>query len=118
MSWSDFMNETVARLDVMQKETPETFAGFNQMGRAAKSNGALDEKTKELIALGIAIATRCDSCIAFHVKSLVRLKTTREEFSEALAMIAYMGGGPSVAFSAKALEAYDEFTGGPVGTSV
>jgi AhpD family alkylhydroperoxidase len=88
------------------------------MGRAAKTNGALDEKTKELIALGIAISTRCDSCIAFHVKSLVRLKTTRDELCEALAMIAYMGGGPSVAFSAKALEAYDEFTGGIPGTSV
>ena len=69
MSWSDFMKDTMGRLDTLQKETPETFAGFNQMGRAAKTNGALDEKTKELIALGIAISTRCDSCIAFHVKS-------------------------------------------------
>jgi len=118
MSWSDFMDDTVARLGVLEKEVPETFAGFNQMGRAAKTNGALDEKTKELIALGIAIATRCDSCIAFHVKSLVRLGTSREEVCEALAMIAYMGGGPSVAFSAKALEAYDEFTGGARGRSV
>lgn len=118
MSWSDFMRDTVGRLDALQEQTPETFAGFNQMGRAAKTNGALDEKTKELIALGIAISTRCDSCIAFHVRSLVRLKTSRAEFCEALAMIAYMGGGPSMAFSAKALEAYDEFTGGPAGTSV
>lgn len=118
MSWSDFMNDTVARLDVLQKQTPETFAGFNQMGRAAKTNGALNEKTKELIALGIAISTRCDSCIAFHVKSLVRLKTTREELCEALAMIAYMGGGPSVAYGAKALEAYDEFSGGAPGRAV
>lgn len=49
MSWSDFMKDTVGRLDVLQQETPETFAGFNQMGRAAKTNGALDEKTKELL---------------------------------------------------------------------
>lgn len=118
MRWSDFMKDTVARLGVLQAETPETFAGFNQMGRAAKTPGALDEKTKELIALGIAIATRCDSCIAFHVASLVRLQTTRAEFCEALAMIAYMGGGPSVAFSAKALEAFDEFTATSAGGSV
>lgn len=118
MSWSDFMDDTVGRIAVLQKETPETMAGFNRMGKAAKTNGALTEKTKELIALGIAISTRCESCIAFHVKSLVRLETTRDEFCEALAMIAYMGGGPSVAFSAKALEAYDEFTGGKKGTSV
>ncbi|HKK98420.1 MAG TPA: carboxymuconolactone decarboxylase family protein [Marivita sp.] len=118
MSWSEFMNDTMGRIGTLQKETPDTMAGFNQMGKAAKTNDALSEKTKELIALGIAISTRCDSCIAFHVKSLVRLQTTREEFCEALAMIAYMGGGPSVAFSAKALEAYDEFTGGSNGTAV
>ena len=68
------------------------------------------EKTKELVALGIAISTRCEICIAFHVNSLVRLKTTREELCEALEMISYMGGGPSISYSAKALEAFDQFS--------
>jgi len=110
MSWTKFLNDTMGRIGTLQKETPEMFDGFNAMSKAAKTSGALDEKTKELIALGIAISTRCDSCIGFHVKSLVRLKTTRAELCEALAMIGYMGGGPSIAFGAKALEAYDEFT--------
>lgn len=110
MSWTQFLNETVGRISALQKETPDMFAGFNAMSEAAKKSGALDEKTKELIALGIAISTRCDSCIGFHVKSLVRLKTTRAELCEALEMIGYMGGGPSIAYGAKALEAYDEFT--------
>ena len=109
MSWTTFLNDTMQRMGKLQKEAPESFAGFNMMGKAAKKNGALDEKTKELIALGIAISTRCESCIGFHVKSLVRLETTREEFCEALEMIAFMGGGPSITFGAKALEAYDEF---------
>ncbi len=112
MSWTKFFNETVGRIGALQKETPEMFKGFNTMSAAAKKNGALSEQTKELIALGIAISTRCDSCIAFHVKSLVRLKLTREELCEALEMIGYMGGGPSIAYGAKALEAYDEFTNG------
>ena len=110
MNWTTFLNDTMQRMGKLQKEAPDTFAGFNLMGKAAKKNGTLDEKTKELIALGIAISTRCESCIGFHVKSLVRLETTREEFCEALEMIAFMGGGPSIAFGAKALEAYDEFT--------
>ena len=110
MNWTTFLNDTMQRMGKLQKQAPESFAGFHMMGKAAKKNGALDEKTKELIALGIAISTRCESCIGFHVKSLVRLETTREEFCEALEMIAFMGGGPSIAFGAKALEAYDEFT--------
>ena len=107
MDWHDFMAETEANIGKLNKEIPETVKGFGMMGKAAKTDGALSEKTKELIALGIAIATRCDSCIGFHVRSLVRLGTTRAEFCEALSMATYMGGGPSYAFSAKALAAYD-----------
>ena len=73
-------------ITTMSKEMPETVKGFNLMGAAAKKSGALDEKTKEIMALGIAIATRCDSCIGFHVKSLIRLEITREELCEALAL--------------------------------
>ncbi len=110
MEWNKFLNETVTRIGALQRQSPGMFDGFNTMSKAAKRNGALDEKTKELIALGIAISTRCDSCIGFHTKSLVRLGTSREEFCEALEMIGYMGGGPSIAFGAKALEAFDEFS--------
>ena len=110
MSWTQFMKETNHRIGTLQREIPDTMKGFGMMSAAAKTNGALSEKTKEFIALGIAVSTRCDSCIGFHVKSLVRLGATREEVSEAIAMIAYMGGGPSVSYGAKALEAYDEFS--------
>ncbi|PLS23548.1 carboxymuconolactone decarboxylase family protein [Neptunicoccus cionae] len=110
MDWDDFMQGAQADIGMLSKEIPETVAGFNQMGAAAKKSGALPEKTKEIMALGIAITTRCDSCIGFHVKSLVRLGLTREELCEALAMATYMGGGPSYAYSAKALKAYDTFS--------
>ncbi len=110
MDWKDFMAETEANIGTFSKEVPETVRGFGIMGKAAKADGVLSEKTKEFMALGIAIATRCDSCIGFHVRSLVRLGATREEMCEALAMATYMGGGPSYAYSAKALSAFDVFS--------
>ena len=109
MDWEDFMDGIVRDIETLSTEIPETVAGFNQMGKAAKKSGALDEMTKEIMALGIAIATRCDSCIGFHVKALIRLGITRAQLCEALAMATYMGGGPSYAFSAKALKAFDTF---------
>ena len=109
MDWQDFMAETEANIASFTKEIPETAKGFGAMGKAAKADGALSEKTKEFIALGIAIATRCDSCIGFHIRSLVRLQATRDELCEALAMATYMGGGPSYAYSAKALQAFDHY---------
>lgn len=110
MEWQEFLSETEANIARLTKEIPQTAKGFGQMGQSAKADGALSEKTKEFIALGIAIATRCDSCIGFHVRSLIRLEATRDELCEALAMATYMGGGPSYAYSAKALKAFDEFT--------
>jgi AhpD family alkylhydroperoxidase len=110
MNWITFMADIEASLGTFSKEVPQTTKGFGQMGQAAKTEGALSEKTKEFIALGIAVSTKCDSCIGFHVRSLVRLNTTREELSEALAMATYMGGGPSFAYSAKAMDAYDQFS--------
>lgn len=110
MNWEKFMVDTLADIGTLSKEIPDTVAGFNTMGAAAKSSGALPEKTKEIMALGIAIATRCDSCIGFHIKSLIRLGITRAELCEALAMATYMGGGPSYAYSAKALKAFDVFS--------
>lgn len=110
MNWENFMDDTIADIGTLYKEIPDTISGFNKMGAAAKKDGALSEKTKEIMALGIAIATRCDSCIGFHVKSRIRLGITREELCEALAMATYMGGGPSYAYSAKALKAFDTFS--------
>ncbi len=110
MDWKNFMSETEQNLGRLSKEVPQIAKSFGAMGQAAKTSGALSEKTKEFIALGIAIATRCDSCIGFHIRSLIRLGATREELCEALAMATYMGGGPSYAFSAKALQAFDEFS--------
>ena len=93
-----------------QKETPATFEGFGVMAKDAKKNGHLSEKTKEFIALGISVAVRCESCIGLHVEHLVRLGATREELVEALSMSSYMGGGPSITYSAKALEAFDQLS--------
>ena len=112
MDWKAFLAETEGHINQFAKDVPATMKGFAQMGTAAKTNGALSEKTKEFIALGIAISTRCDSCIGFHVRSLVRLGATLDELNEVLAMTSYMGGGPSITYSAKAREAFEQFSAG------
>ena len=110
MDWKMFLSNAKKRFANLNKHIPETFDGFNAMGKEAKKNGELSEKSKEFIALGIAIATRCESCIGFHVASLVRLGATKGEFIEALSMASYMGGGPSITYSAKALEAFEQIS--------
>ncbi len=93
----------------LHKNIPETMTGFQSMMTGATKDGALDKKAKELIALGIAIATHCEGCIAFHVQKLVQLDVKEAEVMETLAMAVYMGGGPSLMYAAKALQAYEQF---------
>jgi AhpD family alkylhydroperoxidase len=84
--------------------------GFSDLAAAASRDGALDRKTKELIALALGVAAHCDACIGFHVQALVRLGASKAELEEALGMTVYMGGGPSLMYSANALAAFEEFS--------
>ncbi len=93
----------------LHKLIPDTMAGFAAMAKGATQTKALDEKTKELIALSLGVAAHCDGCLGFHTRTLAKLGATREEVGEALAMAIYMGGGPSLMYAADALRAFDEF---------
>ncbi len=88
---------------------PEVGKAFQQLAAAATAEGALDTKTKELIALAIGITARCDGCVAFHAGAAVRHGANREEVLETIGMAIYMGGGPSLVYGARALEAYEPF---------
>ncbi len=98
-----------AELKKLRRDIPDTMQGFSALAKAACCDGALDKKTKELIALAIGIATRCDGCIGFHTEALVRLGATRQEVEEALGMAIYMGGGPSLMSAADAIAAFEQF---------
>lgn len=106
----DDLNAAIARL---RAGAPEPLRGFSQLAREALKPGALDVKTKELLALGIAIAVRCEGCIGFHAKAAIQAGASREEVLETLSMAIYMGAGPSMIYSAEALRAFDELSPGP-----
>ena len=106
----DLTRDVSRNLGYLRQELPDVMKGFNDLGKAASKAGALDEKTKELIAMAIGVAARCDGCLGFHAKALVRLGATPEEFQEMLGVAVYMGGGPSLMYAAHALEAFEEFS--------
>lgn len=97
-------------LGTLRKDLPDVMSAFSMLAKSASAEGALDAKTKELIALALGVAAHCDACIGFHVQALVKLGTSRRELEEALAMAVYMGGGPSLMYSANALDAFEEFS--------
>lgn len=108
--FSQITGDISTQLGKLRKEMPEVMAGFGALSQAATKDGALDKKTKELIAMALAVANHCPGCIGFHSQALVKLQTKREELLEVLGMAVYMGGGPSLMYAAEALEAFEEFS--------
>lgn len=99
------LNESI---DKLRDEIPDVMSGFSLMASAAKKKGALDEKTKEFIALALGISAHCDGCIGFHSRYLFELGASRDEILEILGMSIYLGGGPALMYAAEALEAYEQ----------
>lgn len=112
MAWTNKLSETRDQLRSLNKTIPDTARAFGALGKSVKEGGVLDFKSKEFVALGIAVATKCDACIALHVEALIRSGATREEIGDVLAMTIQMGGGPSMMYAAKALECFDELSAG------
>jgi len=108
-SWPQMTQQLTAQLRSLRGGTPEVMKVFASMAQAALAPKALDRKTKELIALGIAVAVRCDDCIGFHVKAALEQGASQQEVTETLGMAIYMGAGPSVMYASHALEAFAQF---------
>lgn len=102
-------NELQGLMLRLGREIPGTMGGFAGLHKAATAKGALDTKAKELIALGIAVAIRCDSCIAFHVHAALAAGATRAEVLDTLGVAVLMGGGPAAMYACDALTALDQF---------
>ena len=71
-NWPQTVAELTTHLRTMRGDVPDVMKAFANIAQAALAPKALDGKTKELIALGISVAIRCDDCIAFHVKACLQ----------------------------------------------
>ena len=106
--WNKLIGELRGPLRELRTGSPEVMKGFSAIAQAATKANALDSKSKELIALAVAVAIRCDDCIAFHAKAALEHGASREEVLEALGMAIYMGAGPAVMYASHAIEAFDQ----------
>ncbi len=108
--YSELNQNTIQNMKKMYKYIPEFMTHFGNMSKwTHQEGGALDPKTRELVAMALAVASHCPSCLGFHAESLVKYQGTREELMDVLGMAIYMGGGPSAMYAADAVQAYDEF---------
>lgn len=93
----------------LRKAIPDVYSGFKSLHDAALTDGALDRKTKELIALAIAVTHQCDGCIASHARGAARYGASEAEVAETLGVNILMMGGPGTVYAPRAFAAFREF---------
>ena len=107
LNWNDYRSEILARVSEIGKLSPDTVKGYVTLGGAGAKTGHLDAKTRELIALAVAITLRCDGCIAVHTAAAKKLGATKEEFAEALGVGISVNAGAALVYSTRTLDAFD-----------
>lgn len=110
--WNQYRSALLARVGDYAKQSPGVLKGLATIENAAAKSGHLEPKVHELIALAVAVTTRCDGCISIHTKKAVEHGATLEEISEALGVAIALNAGPALVYSARVLEAHAQLANG------
>lgn len=106
MDWNEYQKELLTTIGKIAQLSPDTVNGYRMLGEAGKKMSHLDAKTRELIALAVAVTTRCDGCITVHTGAAVKAGATKEEITEALGVAVALNAGAALVYSARVMDAY------------
>jgi AhpD family alkylhydroperoxidase len=109
LNWLDYRKQLAGRIGQLATLSPETVKGYQTLSKAGAASGHLDAKTRELIALAVAVTARCDGCITVHTAEAVKLGASRGEIAEALGVAVALNAGAAMVYSARVLDAVDAY---------
>ncbi|HOV22462.1 MAG TPA: carboxymuconolactone decarboxylase family protein [bacterium] len=105
----ELLNNLKLTINELSKKNPEGLKKFNEFMECVLKNGSLDTKTKELIAIGIAVALRCPYCIGGHTEKALKAGATEDEIYEAGMVAVLMAGGPALTYITELKKAIELF---------
>jgi AhpD family alkylhydroperoxidase len=105
LDWNEYHKQIGATVGELAKLSPDTVRGYRTLSEANSKTGKLDEKTRQLISLAVAVTTRCDGCIVVHSDAALKAGATKEEIAEALGVAVAMNTGAALVYSTRVLDA-------------
>jgi AhpD family alkylhydroperoxidase len=111
LEWNLYRDQIAAGVGELGKLSPDTVRGYGSLSAAGSKTGHLEAKTRELIAIAVAISLRCDGCIASHVDAAIKLGATREEIAEAMGVAVSINAGAAIVYATRALDAFSAHPG-------
>ncbi|OPG72151.1 hypothetical protein B1219_18540 [Pseudomonas ogarae] len=110
INWLELLLNNRQSAKHLAAANPGLIEAFSGLNAAQGSNGALDAKTRELIALAVAVTTHCEGCIASHAKTAYEAGVTAAELSDALGTAIALNAGAAYTYSVKAMDALNQFS--------
>ncbi len=111
LDWNEYQKQIGATVAELARLSPDTVRGYRMLSEANAKTGKLDEKTRQLISLAIAVITHCDGCIVIHTDAALKAGATREEIAESLGVAVAMNAGTALVYSTRVLDAVTAKTG-------
>lgn len=106
MDWNGYLKDLLNTMGKLAELSPDTVRGNRTLSDAGKKTNHLDEKTRQLIALAVAVTTRCDGCITVHTDAAIKAGASKEEIAEALGVAVALNAGAALVYSARVLDAH------------
>ena len=106
LDWNEYQKELLTTIGKIAQLSPDTVNGYRTLSDAGKKTNHLDEKTRQLISLAVAVTTRCDGCITVHTGAAIKAGATKEEISEALGVAVALNAGAALVYSARVMDAF------------
>lgn len=106
MDWNEYMKQLGSTIGQIAAVSPDVVKGYQTLSGAGQKTGKLDEKTRQLISLAVAVTTRCDGCITFHTDAAIKNGASKEEIVEALGVAIAMNAGAALVYSSRVMDAY------------
>ena len=105
LNWEEYRTQLMGQIGNIAELSPDTVKGYSTLSGAGAKTNRLDAKVRELIAIAVAVTTRCDGCIAVHSKRALENGATREEIAEALGVAVSLNAGAALVYSARVMDA-------------
>jgi AhpD family alkylhydroperoxidase len=106
LDWNEYLQELMTRVGEIGQTSPDIVRGYRTMSDAGQKTGKLDAKTRELIALAVAVTLRCDGCITTHTTAAIKNGAAKEEIVEALGVAISVNAGAALVYASRVMDAF------------
>ena len=109
LNWNEYRGQLTVGVKEVGQLSPDTVRGYVELSSAGQKKDLLGAKTRELIALAVAVTLRCDGCITVHSEAAIRRGASKEEIAEALGVAMAVNAGAALVYSTRVMDAVKEY---------